>query len=303
MCTESGFKITHVPPNDSDAFRKVVEVMTEAEKQDQRVVIHCASGQKRTGDVLALWLHRRYCIPVEIAVKEITDFAKGHRLLRRPSASGVLSLLAPKTLSSTPPMPPSWSVSPTKHTPRQIVTSSSSSSSSTETKSFHVTVFQMGGEIDKHYENSKVSFGEPSTLRIFQDLPFVGFTYDVRTVCRKDGSSVTSSDRDRLADACTKVKSNKILITHGIKGAIETALVLRRVEALGSKTILVTGSRVPDCMKGTDATFNIGVAVGALNVLRRGVFVSMNGRIFESSKCKLDENSRSIISTSTSTRK
>ena len=35
-------------------------------------------GQKRTGDVLALWLHRRYCIPVEKAVKEIADFAKGN---------------------------------------------------------------------------------------------------------------------------------------------------------------------------------------------------------------------------------
>ena len=26
---------------------------------------------------MALWLHRRYCIPVEKAVKEIADFAKG----------------------------------------------------------------------------------------------------------------------------------------------------------------------------------------------------------------------------------
>jgi hypothetical protein len=76
---------------------------------------------------------------------------------------------------------------------------------------------------------------------------------------------VESSDRERLADACMKVKSPKILITHGIQGAIETvcsiftlhyhenitlllllqALSLRRVESLGSKTIVVTGSIVP----------------------------------------------------------
>ena len=77
-CLEAGFKVTHVPPDDSDAFRKAVLVMTEAEKNGQRVVIHCASGQKRTGDVLALWLHRRYCISVEKAVKEVADFAKGN---------------------------------------------------------------------------------------------------------------------------------------------------------------------------------------------------------------------------------
>jgi len=214
-CVESGFKVTHVPPNDSDAFRKAILVMTQAEKDSQRVVVHCASGQKRTGDVLALWLHRRYCIPVEKAVKEIEDFSKAHRLIRRPSAGGVLALLAPKTLRATPPMPPSWSVSPTK-TPRSPV------SARTDSRSFHVTVFQMGGEIDKQYESGKVFYGEPAALRIFQSLPFVGLTYDVRTVCRKDGARVESSDRDRLADACVKVKSAKILITHGVQGAIET---------------------------------------------------------------------------------
>ena len=43
-----------------------------------------------------------------------------------------------------------------------------------------------------------------------------------RTVCRKDGARVDSSDRERLADACAKVTSPKILITHGVQGAIET---------------------------------------------------------------------------------
>ena len=99
-----------------------------------------------------------------------------HRLIRRPSTSGVLSLLAPKTLRATPPLPPSWSVSPSK--PRSPV------STRADARSFHVTVFQMGGEIDKQYENSKVFYGEPAALRIFQNLPFVGLTYDVvRSFC------------------------------------------------------------------------------------------------------------------------
>ena len=131
-----------------------------------------------------------------------------------------------------------------------------------------------------------------------------------------------SSDRERLADACMKVKSPKILITHGIQGAIETvcisfsftlhyhanitllqALSLRRVESLGSKTIVVTGSVVPDCMKQSDATFNIGVALGALNVLRRGVFICMNGRIFESSRCTYDNSTKTFVSSSSSSKK
>ena len=140
-------------------------------------------------------------------------------------------------------------------------------------------------------------------------------------MCRKDGARVESSDRERLADACMKVKSPKILITHGIQGAIETvgsiftlhyhenitlllqALSLRRVESLGSKTIVVTGSVVPDCMKQSDATFNIGVALGALNVLRRGVFICMNGRIFESSRCTYDNSTKTFVSSSSSSKK
>ena len=35
-----------------------------------------------------------------------------------------------------------------------------------------------------------------------------------------------SSDRERLADACMKVKSPKILITHGVQGAIETVCII-----------------------------------------------------------------------------
>ena len=80
------------------------------------------------------------------------------------------------------------------------------------------------------------------------------------------------------------------------------ALSLRRVESLGSKTIVVTGSVVPDCMKQSDATFNIGVALGALNVLRRGVF-SVNGRIFESSRCTYDNSTKTFVSSSSSSKK
>ena len=67
------------------------------------------------------------------------------------------------------------------------------------------------------------------------------------------------------------------------------------MESLGSKTIVVTGSITPDCMKKSDATFNIGVALGALNVLRRGVFICMNGRIFESSRCEYDNSTKTVV--------
>lgn len=286
----SGFKVSHVAPNDADAFERIVNVMERAESTSSKLVVHCASGQKRTGDALALWLHRRYRLPVEAAVSEISAFAKEHRLLRRPSVDGVLRLLAPNTLRPSPPVPPSWSVN--TRSPRVSGTSTSprkNTSDDARGSSFHVTVLQMGGEIDETYGSRERGVSEEAAAtRVLQNMPFIGYTFDVRCVCRKDGARVDRSDRERLIKACIETTAPKILVTHGMSGLVDTALALRCVEALGSKTIVVVGATVPECMKRSDATFNMGVAFGALNVLRRGVFVCSNGRVFESARCAYD---------------
>jgi L-asparaginase len=55
---------------------------------------------------------------------------------------------------------------------------------------------------------------------------------------------------------------------------VETARVLSDIK---NKVIILTGSARPERFSNSDATFNIGVAVGALNVVDEGVFVAMNG--------------------------
>ncbi len=47
------------------------------------------------------------------------------------------------------------------------------------------------------------------------------------------------------------------------------------------KTIVFTGAMQPARFRNTDATFNIGVAVGAVSSLPHGVYLAMNGRIFD----------------------
>ena len=46
---------------------------------------------------------------------------------------------------------------------------------------------------------------------------------------------------------------------------------------------------------GIDASFNIGVAVGAINTVGKGVFISMNGRIYAFDKCKRDMKTGQFI--------
>jgi L-asparaginase len=69
-----------------------------------------------------------------------------------------------------------------------------------------------------------------------------------------------------------------ILITHGTDTMVETA---RALAGLTGKTIVLTGALNPARFQGSDAVFNIGCAVGAVQSLGDGVWIAMNGRIWD----------------------
>ncbi len=59
---------------------------------------------------------------------------------------------------------------------------------------------------------------------------------------------------------------------------VETAGVLGAAGL--EKTIVLTGAMVPYIFNNSDAVFNLGCAVTAVQVLPRGVYIAMNGRVF-----------------------
>ena len=64
---------------------------------------------------------------------------------------------------------------------------------------------------------------------------------------------------------------------------IETANYLGQIK---DKVIILTGAFIPERFKNSDADFNIGVAVGAINILGNGVYIAMNGNVLAYDKCK-----------------
>jgi len=58
---------------------------------------------------------------------------------------------------------------------------------------------------------------------------------------------------------------------------VETAAVLASIK---DKVIVLTGALNPARFQGSDAVFNIGCAVGAVQSLPDGVYIAMNGRIW-----------------------
>ncbi len=64
---------------------------------------------------------------------------------------------------------------------------------------------------------------------------------------------------------------------------VETAKVLSSIK---DKTIVLTGALNPARFRGSDAEFNIGTAVGAVQSLPPGVYIAMNGRIWDPAKVR-----------------
>ena len=59
---------------------------------------------------------------------------------------------------------------------------------------------------------------------------------------------------------------------------VDTARLL--AERVPEKTIVLTGAMIPIAFGSSDGLFNLGGALTAVQALEPGVFITMNGRIF-----------------------
>ncbi len=136
-----------------------------------------------------------------------------------------------------------------------------------------------GGTIDKVYFDDKSDFqvGDPQIGGILRELG-VAFAFNVIPIIRKDSLHITAADRELLRDTIAAQPAKHVLVTHGTDTMVETAKVLA---ALTDKTIVITGALNPARFRGSDAEFNIGTAVGAVQALPPGVYIAMNGRIWD----------------------
>ncbi len=136
-----------------------------------------------------------------------------------------------------------------------------------------------GGTIDKVYFDAKSDYqvGEPQIGRILGELG-VAFRFHVIPLLRKDSLFIDAADRELLRATIAAQAERCVLVTHGTDSMVETAKVLG---AVAGKTIVLTGALNPARFEGSDAEFNIGCAVGAVQSLPPGVYIAMNGRIWD----------------------
>ena len=141
-----------------------------------------------------------------------------------------------------------------------------------------------GGTIDKIYFDDKSDYqiGDPQIGRMLEELG-VAFRFSVIPILRKDSLHLGDADRELVRATIAAQPARHVLVTHGTDSMIATAKVLA---AIPGKTIVLTGALSPARFRGSDAEFNIGTAVGAVQSLPEGVYIAMNGRIWDPLKVR-----------------
>ncbi len=141
-----------------------------------------------------------------------------------------------------------------------------------------IKFFSTGGTIDKIYfdANSDFQVGEPAFVDVLKRAN-IGIKYEFESILQKDSLEITDDDRMDIYNILLKEPHDKIVMTHGTDTMIKTAMMLT---AITGKVIVLTGSMLPAKFRETDAEFNLGFAIAAVQTLSPGVYIAMNGCIF-----------------------
>lgn len=148
-----------------------------------------------------------------------------------------------------------------------------------------IRIVVTGGTFDKHYDEirGELTFKESHLPEILK-LTRVTVPVEIEQDQLIDSLQMQDANRRSILEACSRAKESRIIVTHGTDTMAETARVLGPVGL--EKTIVLTGAMIPYKIMGSDALFNFGTAFTAVQLLPRGVWIVMNGRVFQWDKVR-----------------
>ncbi len=140
-----------------------------------------------------------------------------------------------------------------------------------------------GGTIDKAYD-------ELTGQLVFKKTHLVDMLNRSRSMVDtlsevlflKDSLDMSDVDRALILRKCQASDTNHVLITHGTDTMVETAKLLGK--EVNNKNIVLFGAMIPYSINSSDALFNLGVALSAVQTKECGVYIAMNGQVFDFDK-------------------
>lgn len=152
-----------------------------------------------------------------------------------------------------------------------------------------IKILITGGTIDKLYNkfNGELEFDNTHFDQILKrsciDLEVIS-----KVLFLKDSLDMTDDDRALILSECLSSDEDRILITHGTDTMVKTADFLGT--QIKDKTIVLFGSMTPYSINNSDALFNFGVAISAVQTKDSGVYIAMNGKAFDFDKVEKNKS-------------
>lgn len=140
-----------------------------------------------------------------------------------------------------------------------------------------------GGTLDKHYNelNGELDFPETQLPAMLKQARCT-VEISMQQLMLKDSLEMTKADREQIKQNCITTGAQQIIITHGTDTMVDTAKHL--AVAIQNKTIVLVGAMIPYTIQHSDALFNLGSAITAVQLLPAGIYISMNGQVFDWNK-------------------
>lgn len=140
-------------------------------------------------------------------------------------------------------------------------------------------ILATGGTFDKHYDEiaGKLTFAN-SHLKDVIARARITLPIELEVVAMLDSLDMQDGDRANVLAACQRSAESALVIIHGTDTMRATADVLGNANL--DKTIVLTGAMIPYEIANSDALFNFGFACGIAQTLPAGVYIAMNGQIF-----------------------
>jgi L-asparaginase len=147
-----------------------------------------------------------------------------------------------------------------------------------------ILLLTTGGTIDKLYFDalSEYQIGDSVVGRVLATAR-VAQPFRVVELMRKDSLELTEEDRATIVQAVREAPNSRVVITHGTDTMAETARAIGTAEG---KTVVLVGALAPARFAESDAPFNLGMAIAAVQTAAPGVYIAMNGTIFPGDKVR-----------------
>lgn len=150
-----------------------------------------------------------------------------------------------------------------------------------------ILILVTGGTLDKDYNpiSGELAFDHSHLPQILNQANCT-LPVSVKTLMLKDSLEMTDNDREFILEAIQNAEESRILVTHGTDTMCQTGEYLLKHQEirLQTKTIVLTGAMRPFKLGESDASFNLGAAIMALQLLDKGIYLCMNGRCHPAGK-------------------